>query len=74
MAASITLSNYRKKWRDAKNQICHCCGRECLFCWRCRCGFKICQECMQENSWAMTCNGITWVCPDCGELNGYGNQ
>jgi hypothetical protein len=29
---------------------------------------------MDENAWGMTCNGITWQCPDCGEQNGYGNQ
>jgi hypothetical protein len=29
---------------------------------------------MYENAWGMTCNGITWECPDCGEENGYGNQ
>jgi hypothetical protein len=45
-----------------------------MFCWRCRCGFAICQTCMHENAWGMTCNGITWTCPDCGEQNGYGNQ
>ena len=44
------------------------------FCWTCRCGFAICQECMMENFWGMSCNGITWVCPDCGESNGFGNQ
>jgi hypothetical protein len=45
-----------------------------MFCWRCRCGFAICQTCMHENAWGMTCNGITWTCPDCGAQNGYGNQ
>ena len=29
---------------------------------------------MNENAWGMTCNNITWVCPDCGESNGFGNQ
>jgi hypothetical protein len=45
-----------------------------MFCWRCRCGFAICQACMHENAWGMTCNGITWTCPDCGDQNEYGNQ
>ena len=44
------------------------------FCWGCRCGFQICQNCMLENQWGMTCNGITWQCPDCGDQNGFGNQ
>ena len=26
----------------------------------------MCQSCMYENQWGMTCNGITWECPDCG--------
>jgi hypothetical protein len=29
---------------------------------------------MNENRWGMTCNNITWECPDCGESNGFGNQ
>jgi hypothetical protein len=29
---------------------------------------------MQENFWGLSCNGITWVCPDCGASNGLGNQ
>jgi hypothetical protein len=29
---------------------------------------------MLENQWGMTCNGITWQCPDCGGQNGFGNQ
>jgi hypothetical protein len=29
---------------------------------------------MDENVWGMSCNGITWQCPDCGEQNGFGNQ
>jgi hypothetical protein len=29
---------------------------------------------MQENIWGMSCNGITWKCPDCGDQNGFGNQ
>jgi len=34
----------------------------------------MCQPCMEENKWGLTCNNITWVCPNCGESNGYGNQ
>ncbi len=29
---------------------------------------------MDENVWGLSCNGITWVCPDCGAQNGFGNQ
>jgi hypothetical protein len=29
---------------------------------------------MNENFWGLSCNGITWVCPDCGAQNGLGNQ
>jgi len=64
----------REKRRNKKPKQCHCCCREFRFCWHCRCGFSMCQECMYENQWGMTCNGITWQCPDCGEQNGYGNQ
>lgn len=65
---------YRRRWRVKGPQRCHCCGGEAAFCWRCRCGFRICQTCMQENIWGMSCNAITWDCPDCGARNGLGNQ
>ncbi len=64
----------REKRRQKKNKNCHCCQGEFMFCWQCRCGFAMCQACMYENQWGMTCNGITWACPDCGAQNGYGNQ
>ncbi|MCP4687924.1 MAG: hypothetical protein GY859_07725, partial [Desulfobacterales bacterium] len=57
----------RKKRRGAAGwEECHCCGSKAPFCWTCRCGFHICQVCMDENVWGMSCNGITWECPDCG--------
>ena len=62
-----------KRIQNSRRQ-CHCCRQTFMFCWRCRCGFAICQTCMHENAWGMTCNGITWTCPDCGDQNGYGNQ
>jgi len=65
---------YREKRRKAKEIPCHCCTVAGTFCWRCRCGFSICQGCMEENVWGMSCNGITWECPDCGGQNGFGNQ
>lgn len=68
------ISNYRRKWRNSKNQVCHCCGERSLFCWTCRsCGCKICQKCMEDIKWGV-CGAITWICPDCGEMNGLGNQ
>jgi hypothetical protein len=44
------------------------------FCWTCECGLQICQECMQENLWGLTCNYVDWECPDCGRWHGFGNQ
>ncbi|RJQ49053.1 MAG: hypothetical protein C4530_23735 [Desulfobacteraceae bacterium] len=67
-------SSYRKKWSRPRECACHCCGVSVRFCWQCRCGFRICQDCMTENLWGMSCNGITWECPDCGGQNGLGNQ
>ncbi len=67
-----TIRNYRR--RRKKTFFCRCCRRVFPFCWRCRCGFAICQKCMNENAWGMSCNGITWQCPDCGGHNGLGNQ
>jgi hypothetical protein len=67
------MGGYRRR-RLARDPQCHCCGRQVPFCWRCRCGFSMCQACMDENFWGLSCNGITWQCPDCGQWNGYGNQ
>ncbi|MBI9089797.1 MAG: hypothetical protein JEZ12_11320 [Desulfobacterium sp.] len=64
----------KAKRRSKKGKVCHCCSKTFTFCWICRCGFAICQECMYENEWGMTCNGITWECPDCSAQNGFGNQ
>jgi hypothetical protein len=65
----------RRRRRRARPTTCHCCRGTFPFCWACRqCGFAICQGCMQENFWGLSCNGITWVCPDCGASNGLGNQ
>ncbi|MCP4196066.1 MAG: hypothetical protein GY762_02860 [Proteobacteria bacterium] len=50
---------------------CPCCRADVTFCWKCNCGFMICQECMLENTWGMTCNHVTWTCPDCGALRSY---
>ena len=64
-----------RRRRLRRETVCHCCRAEVPFCWQCRhCGFAICQDCMLENLWGMSCNGITWQCPDCGEQNGFGNQ
>ena len=64
----------KSRRRQGRSKKCHCCSADVMFCWQCRCGFSMCQSCMYENQWGMTCNGITWECPDCGAQNGYGNQ
>ncbi|MBA4391914.1 MAG: hypothetical protein C0407_00010 [Desulfobacca sp.] len=56
-----------KKGKKPKRTFqCHCCGKGQAFCWTCSCGFQICQQCLPENAWGLTCNNITWICPDCG--------
>jgi hypothetical protein len=74
MADSADKRSYRKRFRLMREKGCSCCGKRVPFCWTCRCGFTICQDCLLENFWGMSCNGITWQCPDCGAMNGLGNQ
>ncbi|MFH1809905.1 MAG: hypothetical protein ABIJ09_14265 [Pseudomonadota bacterium] len=62
-----------RRTRDAEPH-CPLCREPAPMLWRCRCGFFMCQTCMDENAWGLSCNGITWTCPDCGESNSYGNQ
>jgi len=62
----------RKRRRRKKEQICSVCGAQGVFCWHCRdCGFMICQACMDENAWGITCNNLTWECPDCGSVHSF---
>ena len=67
---------HRARRKKTTSYTCDCCGQTFPFCWTCRhdCSFQICQECMDENTWGLTCNNINWECPDCGGWNGYGNQ
>jgi hypothetical protein len=64
----------RKGRRKRRTWQCSCCNATVPFCWSCRCGLEICQSCMEENRWGLTCNNITWQCPDCGDWNNFGNQ
>lgn len=47
------------------------CHRAAPLLWTCPCGFEICDACMQADLWGFTCNSLTWVCPDCGEVRSY---
>ena len=72
--AAMKLKTPAGKGRRDKERsagFCPYCEREVDFCWICRCGFRMCQDCMLENAWGLTCNNITWVCPDCGEIRTY---
>ena len=65
-------SRSRRRNRKEKGAyVCVCCGGVFDFCWTCPCGFSICQACMYENAWGLTCNNITWECPDCGAIRGF---
>jgi len=46
MTDSVKKTSYRQRRRRARQIGCHCCGKNPPFCWRCRCGFAICQDCM----------------------------
>ena len=56
----------RRRSRHKEQYECCCCRKKTSFCWTCECGLQICQECMQENLWGLTCNYVDWECPDCG--------
>ena len=60
-------------WRRRRlgPDVCTICEREVPFCWSCTCPFRICQDCLEENRWGMTCNNITWECPDCGKMRSF---
>jgi hypothetical protein len=60
-----------KKGRKKKKYHCTCCDEDQPFCWTCTCGFQICNTCMEENLWGLTCSGVNWQCPDCGALRPF---
>lgn len=60
-----------RKRRTPRTYTCTICERTLPFCWTCPCGFAICQECLAENAWGLTCNNVTWECPDCGEFRSF---
>ncbi len=62
---------WRRKRGAPAETPCPCCKTPVRFLWRCPCGFAMCQACMDENAWGLTCNGITWTCPDCGTDRSY---
>jgi hypothetical protein len=62
------VSGYR---RSRQADACTLCAKHVSFCWGCTCGFRICQDCTEENRWGITCNNITWECPDCGQIRGF---
>lgn len=57
--------------RRKREWTCSVCDKKVAFCFSCTCGFEICQECMDENAWGLTCNNVTWECPDCGEIRSF---
>lgn len=61
-----------RRGRPAPAQDCPLCGRPARLFRSCRhCGFEMCQDCTDANLWGITCNHITWTCPDCGEANSF---
>lgn len=63
----------RRERRRRAGQVTHCplCHGQRSFFWTCPCGFVMCDVCMQRERWGMTCNNMTWVCPDCGQVRSY---
>lgn len=57
--------------RGRQEDVCTLCDQRVSFCWGCGCGFRICQDCTEENRWGITCNNITWECPDCGGMRSF---
>ncbi len=70
-AAAQGRLSHRQRRRRGEQKPCPLCREERRFFWACPCGFVICDRCMEQDSWGFTCNHITWVCPDCGEIRSY---
>jgi hypothetical protein len=57
--------------RRPERYVCTICGEEVPYAIWCHCGFMLCPACLAENAWGMTCNHITWECPDCGAVRSF---
>jgi hypothetical protein len=70
---TIGVKPRTRGWRKRTmgEDVCTICEAAVEFCWTCTCGFHICQPCLDENRWGMTCNNVTWECPDCGAFRGF---
>jgi hypothetical protein len=69
--ATGTKRESGRRRRRSVEHACPLCREERRMFWRCRCGFEMCQTCMDENLWGLTCNTVTWTCPDCGGQNTF---
>ena len=65
------ISRKERQERARQQEPCPMCAEQRPYYWICPCGFIICDLCMTREAWGMTCNNITWVCPDCGEVRTY---
>ena len=74
MKESTGESRYRKRRPKNRSYQCARCGKILPFCWQCRCGFQICMDCMKKDIGSFSCNNIIWICPECNQMNGFGNQ
>ena len=63
----------KPRWRSKRVEFYECtiCEEHPPFCWTCPCGFQICDGCFKENAWGLTCNNVTWECPDCGAIRSF---
>jgi len=60
-----------RRQRKSRSFTCTICEKDVPFAWTCPCGFMICADCFQENAWGLTCNNVTWECPDCGGFRSF---
>lgn len=67
------MDRLSRKERQAlhRDQACPMCNQPSAFLWTCPCGLSICDPCMRRDLWGFTCNNVTWVCPDCGQVRSY---
>ncbi|MBL6976019.1 MAG: hypothetical protein ISR64_09835 [Deltaproteobacteria bacterium] len=68
---TVRRKSRRKPGEGREDGDCPYCGRRVDFLWTCPCGFCMCQSCMNDNLWGVTCNNITWECPDCDRIRSY---
>jgi hypothetical protein len=60
-----------RRRRGRTEYICTICERTVPYAFSCACGFTLCPDHFDDLAWGLTCNWVTWECPECGGMRSF---